>query len=111
MTIRTASPALAGFGVVGHAGTLVVGTVGAKPSWRCPGARTSTKAIDAGRHLCSRVLGLLGVQTLILTNAAGGINVGLQAGRADGDRRSHQPDGHNPLVGPERRVSARAFPT
>ena len=37
-----------------------------------------------------RVLGRLGVRTLLLTNAAGGINTRFSAGRADGDRRSHQ---------------------
>ncbi len=67
--------------VVGHEGRLVIGDV-----------RGRTVAALAGRcHLyeghdakvvtfATRVLGLLGVKTLMLTNAAGGINVGFAQG-------------------------------
>jgi purine-nucleoside phosphorylase len=67
--------------VIGHAGTLVVGTVKGRKvaalSGRCHAyeghdLRTVTFAV--------RVLGLLGVKTLILTNAAGGVNTGFAAG-------------------------------
>ena len=67
--------------VIGHDGRLVVGT-----------SRGRTIAALAGRvHLyeghdartvtfATRVLGLLGVKTLILTNAAGGVNTGFAQG-------------------------------
>ena len=59
-----------------------------------------------------RVLGLLGVRILILTNAAGGINAAFAPGRADGHRRSRQSDGHATLwSGPTTIASARDFPT
>ena len=84
--------------VIGHEGRLVVGTVRGQDDRRAGGPRaTSTKGTIAGRSTFAvRVLGLLGVKTLILTNAAGGVNTELRAGRADGDRRSHQPDGQQP---------------
>jgi purine-nucleoside phosphorylase len=68
-------------GVIGHEGRLVVGR-----------ARGKIVAVLAGRaHLYEghtaqtvtfgvRCLGLLGVQTLILTNAAGGVNTGFSQG-------------------------------
>ena len=40
-----------------------------------------------------RVLGALGIQSVVLTNAAGGIAEGYQRGPACGARRPHQPDG------------------
>ena len=67
--------------VIGHEGKLVVGTTRGRRiialAGRCHlyeghGARTVTFAV--------RVLGLLGVRTLIVTNAAGGINTGFSQG-------------------------------
>ena len=67
--------------VVGHEGRLVVGTASGKAiaalAGRCHAyeghdLRTVTFAV--------RVLGLVGVKTLILTNAAGGINTGFSQG-------------------------------
>ena len=40
-----------------------------------------------------RVLQLLGVQSVVLTNAAGGINLISAAGRTRADQRSHQSAG------------------
>ena len=57
-----------------------------------------------------RVLGRLGVKTLILTNAAGSVNVELQAGRAGRPGGPHQPDGHNPLIGPNPDELGPRFP-
>jgi purine-nucleoside phosphorylase len=39
-----------------------------------------------------RALAALGAGTMLLTNAAGGIRPGFEAGRPDADRRPHQPD-------------------
>ena len=46
----------------------------------------------------------LGREALILTNAAGGINTAFAPGRADGHRRSHQPDGQQSADRAERRA-------
>jgi len=86
--------------VVGHAGRLVVGT-----------SRGRTIAALAGRcHLYEghnlrtvtfavRALGLLGVKTLILTNAAGGVNTGFSQGALMVIDDHINLMGDNPLVG------------
>jgi len=86
--------------VIGHEGRLVVGTVRGKLiaalSGRCHAyeghvLRTVTFAI--------RALGLLGVKTLILTNAAGGINLGFSQGALMVIDDHINLMGQNPLVG------------
>jgi purine-nucleoside phosphorylase len=86
--------------VIGHAGTLLVGTVKGRKvaalSGRCHAyeghdLRTVTFAV--------RVLGLLGVKTLILTNAAGGVNTGFAAGALMVIDDHINLTGDNPLVG------------
>jgi purine-nucleoside phosphorylase len=47
-----------------------------------------------------RVVAALGVRALIVTNAAGGVDPALAAGRHRRDLRPHQPDGASPLSGP-----------
>ena len=99
--------------VVGHAGRLVVGTVGgsgavAALAGRCHvyeghDLRTVTFAV--------RVLGLLGVKTLILTNAAGGINTGFAQGALMVIDDHINLLGGNPLVGPTTSGSGRDFRT
>jgi purine-nucleoside phosphorylase len=65
----------------GHAGALVYGSIGG----------VSIAALSGRAHLYEgyspaqvtfgvRVLGLLGIETLVLTNAAGGVNLGLSRG-------------------------------
>ena len=97
--------------VVAHAGKLIVGTLAGQPL-----------AVMAGRnHLYEgntpaqvtfgvRVLGRLGVRSLVLTNAAGGINRELRQGRAGADSRSHQPDGHESAGWAQRRHDRPALP-
>ena len=87
--------------VIGHEGRLVVG-----------GVRGRTIAALAGRvHLYEdhdfrtvtfavRVLGLLGVRTLMLTNAAGGVNAGFTSGALMVIDDHINLMGGNPLVGP-----------
>jgi purine-nucleoside phosphorylase len=97
--------------VVGHEGRLVVGASKRKTiaalAGRCHvyeghDLRTVTFAI--------RVLGLLGVKTLILTNAAGGINTGFTQGALMLIDDHINLIGNNPLVGPnDDRFGAR-FP-
>ncbi len=97
--------------VVGHEGRLVVGTV-----------RGRTIAALAGRcHVYEghdlktvtfavRALGLLGVGTLILTNAAGGVNTGFAQGALMVIDDHINLIGDNPLAGPnDERFGAR-FP-
>ena len=67
--------------VVGHAGALVVGTV----SGRRVAALSGRAHVYEGHSFqtagfATRVLGRLGVRTLLLTNAAGGINLAFKPG-------------------------------
>jgi purine-nucleoside phosphorylase len=97
--------------VAGHEGRLVLGTMRrvriAALAGRCHlyeghDARTVTFAV--------RVMGLLGVKTLILTNAAGGVNTGFAQGALMAMDDHINLTGHNPLVGEnDDRLGAR-FP-
>jgi purine-nucleoside phosphorylase len=87
--------------VVGHAGTLVTGMLGQRRVAALSGRahfyeghslRTSTFGI--------RVLGMLGVRTLLLTNAAGGINLRFKPGTLMVIDDHLNLMGSNPLVGP-----------
>ncbi len=97
--------------VVGHAGMLVVGTL-----------RGRRVAVLSGRahfyeghslqtaSFATRVLGVLGVRTLILTNAAGGINVAFKPGTLMVIDDHINLMGSNPLIGAnDERFGAR-FP-
>jgi purine-nucleoside phosphorylase len=86
--------------VVGHAGTLVAGTL----------AGAHIVALSGRAHyyeghsmqvaaFATRVLGVLGVKTLILTNAAGGINLGFKPGTLMVIDDHINLMGSNPLVG------------
>jgi len=86
--------------VIGHEGKLVVGTARGRRiaalAGRCHlyeghDVRTVTFAV--------RVLGLLGVRTLIITNAAGGINTGFSQGALMVIDDHVNLMGTNPLVG------------
>jgi purine-nucleoside phosphorylase len=86
--------------VIGHEGRLVVGTVGgrliAALAGRCHAyeghdLRTVTFAV--------RALGLLGVKTLVLTNAAGGVNTSFTQGALMVIDDHINLTGTNPLVG------------
>src|SRR5687767_2165023 len=68
-------------GVVGHAGTLVVGTA----AGRRVAALAGRAHFYEGHPLetvifATRVMGRLGVKEIILTNAAGGVNTGFAPG-------------------------------
>ena len=97
--------------VIGHEGRLVVGT-----------ARGKTVAALAGRvHLYEghdvltatfavRVMGLLGVKILLLTNAAGGINTSFSQGALMVIDDHINLTGRNPLVGPNEDRFGPRFP-
>jgi len=97
--------------VVGHEGRLVIGTIGGRTiaalSGRCHvyeghDLKTVTFAV--------RVLGLLGVKTLVLTNAAGGINTGFSQGALMVIDDHINLIGGNPLVGPNDERFGVRFP-
>jgi purine-nucleoside phosphorylase len=97
--------------VIGHEGTLVVGTsrgrtiaalAGRVHAYEGHDLRTVTFAV--------RALGLLGVKTLLLTNAAGGVNTGFSPGALMVIDDHINLMGGNPLVGAnDERFGAR-FP-
>jgi purine-nucleoside phosphorylase len=96
---------------VAHAGKLVVGTLAGQPL-----------AVMAGRnHLYEgytpaqvtfgvRVLARLGVRSLVLTNAAGGINLTYNKGALVIIRDHINLQGSNPLVGPNDDALGPRFP-
>lgn len=86
--------------VVGHAGRLVVGRMGSKRVAALAGRCHAYEGHDPGTVTFSiRVLGLLGVRTLILTNAAGGINTAFTQGALMVIDDHINLTGGNPLVG------------
>jgi purine-nucleoside phosphorylase len=67
--------------VIGHQGRLVVGGVGGRPIAALAGRAHVYEGHDFSTvTFAVRVLGLLGVRTLMLTNAAGGVNTGFASG-------------------------------
>ncbi len=97
--------------VVGHAGILAVGTTSGKRVL----ALSGRVHMYEGHHLevvtfATRVLGRLGVRTLILTNAAGGINTRFAQGALMLIDDHINFLGANPLVGPNDDRVGRRFP-
>lgn len=97
--------------VVGHAGKLVVGTL----AGRRVAALAGRAHFYEGHSLqtatfATRVLGLLGVKTLILTNAAGGIDVAFKPGTLMVIDDHINLMGSNPLVGPNEERFGPRFP-
>jgi len=67
---------------VGHAGTLVVGTFGGAPVAVMRGRAHLYEGLPPARVVFGvRVLGRLGVRTLVLTNACGAVDVSLEPGQ------------------------------
>jgi purine-nucleoside phosphorylase len=86
--------------VIGHAGTLVSGTAGAKRVIALSGRAHYYEGHSMEvATFATRVLGLLGVRTLILTNAAGGINLSFNPGTLMVIDDHINLMGTNPLVG------------
>ena len=97
--------------VVGHAGTLVWG----KSAGRGVLTLAGRAHFYEGHHLqtvtfATRVLGLLGVKTLVLTNAAGGINTSFAPGTLMVIDDHINLMGSNPLVGPNDERFGPRFP-
>ena len=86
--------------VVGHEGRLVVGRVRGKVIAALAGRCHAYEGHDSQTvTFAVRVLGLLGVKTLVLTNAAGGINTGFAQGALMVIDDHINLTGMNPLVG------------
>jgi purine-nucleoside phosphorylase len=87
--------------VVGHEGRLVVGAVKGRTVAALAGRCHAYEGYDPGMvTFAVRALGVLGVKTLILTNAAGGINTGFTQGTLMVIDDHINLTGSNPLVGP-----------
>jgi purine-nucleoside phosphorylase len=88
-------------GVMGHAGQLVSGTLAGRKVAVLSGRVHLYEGHDAATvTFATRVMGLLGVKVLILTNAAGGINTTFSAGALMVIDDHINFMGDNPLVGP-----------
>jgi len=103
--------------VVGHAGQLVIGKLGDLPA----GAGIPVAVMQGRVHLYEgysakevtfpmRVLGRLGIQGAILTNAAGAINPAYSQGALVAIRDHINLQGENPLIGPNDEKFGTRFP-
>ena len=97
--------------VVGHAGKLVVGSI----SGRRVAVLSGRAHFYEGHPMsivtfATRVMGLLGVRTLVLTNAAGGINLNFKPGTLMVIDDHINLIGTNPLVGPNEDRFGPRFP-
>jgi purine-nucleoside phosphorylase len=97
--------------VIGHAGRLVVGTVAGKRVAALAGRVHFYEGHDLSTVVfATRVMGRLGVNQLILTNAAGGINTGFAQGALMVIDDHINLLGSNPLLGPNDDRFGQRFP-
>jgi purine-nucleoside phosphorylase len=96
---------------VGHAGRMVIGKAGSIPVAAMQGRvhlyeGYSTKEVT----FPVRVLGRMGIRALVLTNAAGGINLEYKQGALVVVSDHINLQGYNPLVGPNEERFGPRFP-
>ena len=97
--------------VIGHEGKLVVGTSGGRTIAALAGRVHLYEGHDARTvTFAARVLGLLGVKTLILTNAAGGVNTSFAQGALMVIDDHINLMGANPLAGDNDERFGQRFP-
>ncbi len=97
--------------VIGHDGKLVVGTAAGKTIAVLAGRAHMYEGHDASTvTFAVRVLGLLGVKTLVLTNAAGGVNTSFSRGALMVIDDHVNLTGQNPLAGPNDDRFGQRFP-
>jgi purine-nucleoside phosphorylase len=97
--------------VVGHAGTLVVGSIAGKRVAALSGRAHYYEGHDMKTvTFAARVMGMLGVRTMILTNAAGGINLDFTPGTLMVMDDHINLMGSNPLIGPNEERFGPRFP-
>jgi purine-nucleoside phosphorylase len=86
---------------IGHAGQLVLGTVGGVPVAAMQGRVHLYEGYTAKQvAFPMRVFARMGVKAVILTNAAGGINLSYSEGALAALRDHINLQGANPLIGP-----------
>jgi purine-nucleoside phosphorylase len=97
--------------VPGHSGKLVIGKVSGVPVAVMQGRVHAYEGYSSEEVTFPvRVLGRLGVRTLVLTNAAGGINEGLKQGQLVLIADHINLSGRNPVAGPnDERLGPRFF--
>ena len=97
--------------VVGHAGKLVVGSVGGRRVAVLSGRAHVYEGHDLSTVVfATRVMARVAVKELILTNAAGGINTGFASGALMVIDDHLNLMGSNPLVGPNDERMGPRFP-
>jgi len=97
--------------VLGHAGQMVLGKTGDISVVAMQGRVHLYEGHSAGEAAFpTRVLGRMGVRALILTNAAGGINLAYQQGALVVITDHINLQGQNPLVGPNDERFGPRFP-
>jgi len=95
----------------GHAGKLVVGTIGGLPVIALAGRVHLYEGYTAQQVVFGiRTLGWLGVDSVVLTNAAGGINAGYRPGQLVLISDHINLTGQNPLTGPNDETWGPRFP-
>jgi purine-nucleoside phosphorylase len=96
---------------IGHAGQLVIGKSGEVPVAVMQGRVHLYEGYSAAEvAFPARVLGRLGIRALILTNAAGGINLEYGQGALVVLRDHINLQGQNPLTGPNDERFGHRFP-
>jgi purine-nucleoside phosphorylase len=97
--------------VVGHSGRLVIGTVAGKRVAALAGRVHFYEGYDLDTVVfATRVMAVLGVKQVILTNAAGGINTGFAQGALMIIDDHLNLLGTNPLIGPNDERLGPRFP-
>lgn len=97
--------------VQGHRGRLLYGRLGGKPVWVMAGRFHFYEGYTAQQiSYPVRVLRLLGVKTLLLTNAAGGVNPGFSIGDLMVIQDHISFFTHNPLIGKNEDELGTRFP-
>jgi purine-nucleoside phosphorylase len=97
--------------VIGHDGRLVIGTLAGKRVAALAGRAHFYEGHDLRTvTFATRVIGRLGVKALVLTNAAGGVNVELTPGMLMVMDDHINLLGSNPLVGPNEDQFGPRFP-
>jgi purine-nucleoside phosphorylase len=107
----TELPGLPSSTVPGHAGRLVLGKLGGRPVAVMQGRFHFYEGYGMAQVTAGvRLLGRLGVQGLIVTNAAGGLRADLKPGDLMLIRDHINLMGTNPLIGPNRADWGPRFP-
>ena len=96
---------------VGHAGTLVLGTFGGTPVAVMKGRAHLYEGVPPAKVVFGvRVLGRLGIESLVLTNACGAIDASLEPGTLVSVCDHLNLQGTSPLVGPNDEALGPRFP-